>query len=72
MEQRVQLIQSNGQLVEVRLCDMTQQHLNDFNYIWKAMLLALGADDAFWDWARKKRLACQMIAMKPTRLNMRS
>ncbi len=57
MEQRVQLIQSNGQLVEVRLCDMTQRHLNDFNYIWKAMLLALGADDAFWDWARKKRLA---------------
>jgi GNAT superfamily N-acetyltransferase len=36
---------------------MTQQHLNDFNYIWKAILLALGADDAFWDWARKKQLA---------------
>ncbi|MEO0405937.1 MAG: hypothetical protein AAF289_01165 [Cyanobacteria bacterium P01_A01_bin.135] len=36
---------------------MTQRHLGDFNGIWKSMLESLGAEDAFWNWARKKRLS---------------
>jgi hypothetical protein len=57
MEQKVQLLQGSGQLVEARLCGMAPRHLSDFNSIWKTMLQALGAEDTFWDWARKKRLA---------------
>jgi len=57
MEQTIQLIQGNGQLVEAQLCDMAQRHLNDFNHIWKSILLELNAEDAFWDWTRKKRLS---------------
>jgi GNAT superfamily N-acetyltransferase len=36
---------------------MAQRHLDDFNLVWKPMLEALNGEDAFWDWARKKRLA---------------
>lgn len=36
---------------------MSEEHLSDFNQVWKAMLEFLQAEDAFWDWARKKRLA---------------
>jgi GNAT superfamily N-acetyltransferase len=57
MEQKIQLLQGNGQLVEACLCDMTPRHLSDFNNIWKSMLEALKAEDTFWDWARKKQLA---------------
>lgn len=57
MEQVIQLLQGNGQLVEAQLCDMTQKHLSDFDNIWRAMLIELNAEDAFWDWARKKRLS---------------
>lgn len=57
IRQRAELRQSNQQLAEVFICDMQARHLNDFNTLWRAMLEALQADDAFWDWARKKRLA---------------
>ncbi|NJR51104.1 MAG: GNAT family N-acetyltransferase [Leptolyngbyaceae cyanobacterium CSU_1_3] len=57
MRQRAELLHSNDQLVEVFICDMEERHLSDFNTIWRSMLEALDADDAFWDWARKKRLA---------------
>jgi GNAT superfamily N-acetyltransferase len=44
-------------MVTALICPMEQRHLNDFNSIWKPMLEALDGEDAFWDWARKKRLA---------------
>jgi len=36
---------------------MQQRHLDDFNTTWKSMLEKLDAENAFWNWARKKRLA---------------
>lgn len=57
MWQAIQLQQENDQVVEARLCTMQSRHLDDFNTIWKSMLEELGAEDTFWDWARKKRLS---------------
>ncbi|HEY9662659.1 MAG TPA: hypothetical protein V6C65_29745, partial [Allocoleopsis sp.] len=52
-----QLEQANGEIVTALICPMVQQHLDDFNLVWKPMLEAVDGEDAFWDWARKKRLA---------------
>lgn len=56
MSEIVQLRQGNGELVTAVICPMAQRHLNDFNSLWQGMLVGLDTDDAFWDWARKKRL----------------
>ena len=53
----VQLEQATGELITALICPMERRHLNDFDSIWRSLLSALNADDAFWDWARKKRLA---------------
>jgi GNAT superfamily N-acetyltransferase len=52
----VELDRADGEAVTALICPMQQQHLSDFNLIWKPMLEALDGEDAFWDWARKKRL----------------
>lgn len=57
IRQRAELLQSNQQWVEVYICDMQTRHLTDFNTLWRSMLEDLQAEDTFWDWARKKRLA---------------
>ena len=57
MLQRIPLKRADGQFVEVELFEMVQRHLDDFNNLWKSMLESLGEEDAFWNWARKKRLA---------------
>ncbi len=53
----VELDRADGETVTALICPMQQQHLVDFDSIWKPMLEALDGEDAFWDWARKKRLA---------------
>jgi hypothetical protein len=53
----VQLDRADGEIVTALICSMSQRHLNDFNTIWQSWLTSLNAVDAFWDWARKKRLA---------------
>ena len=57
MTEFVQLEQATGEIVTAQICPMEGRHLEDFNLVWKPMLEALNADDAFWDWVRKKRLA---------------
>ncbi|HEY9662850.1 MAG TPA: GNAT family N-acetyltransferase [Allocoleopsis sp.] len=57
MSDYVQLQQANGEIVTALICPMAQRHLQDFDSIWQLWLASVGADDAFWDWARKKRLA---------------
>jgi GNAT superfamily N-acetyltransferase len=57
VSESVQLQQADGEVVTVLICPMEQWHLDDFNLVWKPMLEALDGKDAFWDWARKKRLA---------------
>lgn len=57
MQQTLELRQGNGELVEVTLCTMQLQHLDDFNIIWQGLLAEMGEEDAFWSWARKKELA---------------
>jgi GNAT superfamily N-acetyltransferase len=39
------------------ICTMNLGHLEDVNTIWKPMLKEMGEDDAFWDWAFKKRIS---------------
>jgi hypothetical protein len=53
----VRLRAGNGEIVEGRICQMAQTHLNDVLELWKSMLEALGEADAFWDWVRKQRLS---------------
>jgi hypothetical protein len=53
----VQLDRADREVVTALISLMEQRHLNDFNSIWKPMLEALDGEDAFWGWARKKRLA---------------
>jgi GNAT superfamily N-acetyltransferase len=57
VSESVQLQRADGEIVTALICPMAQRHLDDFNLVWKPMLEALDGEDAFWDWARKKRLA---------------
>ena len=57
IQELVQLNQADGEVVTALICPMTQQHLNDFDSLWQSWLVSLNAEDAFWDWVRKKRLA---------------
>ena len=57
MQQYIQLRSGSGDLIDALLCPMQQRHLEQFNLLWRSMLESLEAEDAFWDWARKKRLA---------------
>jgi hypothetical protein len=36
---------------------MQPRHLDDFETLWRGMLLELNEEDAFWSWAMKKRLS---------------
>jgi GNAT superfamily N-acetyltransferase len=57
IRQRAELLNSDLQWVEVCIHEMQHRHLMDFNTLWRSMLEVLQAEDTFWDWARKKRLA---------------
>ncbi|MEO1353908.1 MAG: GNAT family N-acetyltransferase [Cyanobacteria bacterium J06635_15] len=58
MLQPIQIVRySDGQLVEAVLTELAQRHLEDFNRRWRIQLVELGAEDKFWDWAYKKRIA---------------
>jgi GNAT superfamily N-acetyltransferase len=57
MRQDVELIQGDGQSVLGVLCSMNLRHLQDVDTIWQPMLKMMGEEDAFWDWAHKKRAA---------------
>ncbi len=46
-----------GQPVQAQLDRMQSRHLDDFENLWRGMLLELNEEDAFWSWAMKKRLS---------------
>jgi hypothetical protein len=46
-----------GQPVQAQLDRMQPRHLDDFETLWRGMLLELNEEDAFWSWAMKKRLS---------------
>jgi hypothetical protein len=43
-------------LVEAVLVTLSNQHLHDFEHVWKAQLRASTDDDRFWDWELKHRI----------------
>jgi hypothetical protein len=57
MAELIELIAESGELVQARLNQMQDRHLQDFEIIWREMLFNLGQDDAVWNWAMKKRLS---------------
>ena len=48
---------SAQQFVDATLCELTQQHVDDFETDWKAALAKMSQADKFWDWAFKQRAA---------------
>ncbi|MBD2024211.1 hypothetical protein [Leptolyngbya sp. FACHB-711] len=57
MLQVIALKTGSGQTVQAQICQMQQNHVDDFEGIWRDILRELGQDDAFWSWATKKRLS---------------
>jgi Zn/Cd-binding protein ZinT len=53
----VGLIAESGEVVQGNLNPIQQRHLSDFEGIWQSVLQSLDENDAFWDWAMKKRLS---------------
>lgn len=54
----IQLVRClDGQLVAAQLSELAERHLEDFDQRWRSQLIELGAEDKFWDWAFKKRIA---------------
>jgi hypothetical protein len=43
--------------IQVQLNRMQSRHLEDFETAWQEMLQNSNQDDAFWNWAMKKRLS---------------
>jgi hypothetical protein len=43
--------------IEAEIVEMQPRHVNDFETIWRDFLRELNQDDAFWNWAMKKRLS---------------
>lgn len=43
--------------IEAEIVPMQTRHVNDFETIWRDFLIELNQDDAFWNWAMKKRLS---------------
>jgi hypothetical protein len=46
MAELIELIAESGELVQARLNQMQDRHLQDFEIIWREMLFNLGQDDA--------------------------
>ncbi|MBE9014219.1 hypothetical protein IQ250_28935 [Pseudanabaenaceae cyanobacterium LEGE 13415] len=46
-----------GEPVQAQLAQMQPRHLEDFEMLWRGMLLDLNEEDAFWSWAMKERLS---------------
>jgi GNAT superfamily N-acetyltransferase len=57
MSQNVELLYGNGEIASAIICPMNQGHLNDVLEIWRPMLREMDEEDAFWDWAFKKRVS---------------
>jgi GNAT superfamily N-acetyltransferase len=57
MQQTIRLVRgADGQAVEAVLLDLTQQHLDDYETLWREQLSQSEQEDKFWDWEFKRRL----------------
>ena len=58
MRRSVQLIRGiDNQVVEAVLLDLAQNHIDDFENLWKEQLRLYGQEDKYWDWLFKKRIS---------------
>lgn len=53
MTRAIQLITSDGQVVEGQIVPVEQQHFEDVEEIWKPILRAANQPDAEWIWDYK-------------------
>jgi hypothetical protein len=58
LQRSVQLIRGiDNQVVEAVLLDLAQNHIDDFENLWKEQLRVYGQEDKYWDWLFKKRIS---------------
>lgn len=58
MQRSVQLIRGiDSQVVEAVVLDLAQNHIDDFENLWKEQLRLYGQEDKYWDWLFKKRIS---------------
>ncbi|MEQ8385489.1 MAG: GNAT family N-acetyltransferase [Coleofasciculus sp. A1-SPW-01] len=58
MQRSVQLIRGiDNQVVEAVLLTLAQNHIDDFENLWKEQLRLYGQEDKYWDWLFKKRIS---------------
>lgn len=55
MHQAIQLLSGRGEIVTGLLCRMNNQHLEDYETIWKGILRATEQPDRYWSWDYKLR-----------------
>ena len=48
---------SDNQVVEAALLSLAPNHVSDFEEFWRDQLRQFSAEDKYWDWAFKQRLA---------------
>lgn len=59
MQRFIQLLSGSGETVTGLLCEMKDRHLEDFETIWKGILIATDQPDRYWIWNYKLRQANQ-------------
>lgn len=55
MQQQIQLLSGAGEPITGLLCEMDDDHLDDYESIWKGILLATEQPDRYWMWDYKLR-----------------
>ncbi len=56
LAQRISLLRrSDKQIVEGLLLKMTDKHFQDFDLVWRDVLLQFEEEDKYWDWLFKLR-----------------
>jgi hypothetical protein len=55
MQKPISLLSGNREPIEGLLCTMEENHLEDYETIWKGILLATEQPDRFWMWDYKLR-----------------
>jgi hypothetical protein len=57
MERAIELFRGlDGTAVMATVCPIAQQHIDDYESLWREVLRAYGQDDRFWSWEFKERV----------------
>lgn len=57
MRKTIQLLHAtDGQLIDALLLTLNDNHLNDFENLWKPLLQTSSEADRYWDWVAKTRV----------------